>query len=102
MDKIAVIGDKSSVLAFKSIGVDVLTPKKERHDIRNSIRKNEDKYGEIFITETYASLIPETIHKYKSKVLPAIILIPDSQGSLGIGMEEIKKNVEKAVGTDIL
>lgn len=102
MDKLKVIGDKNSVLAFKSIGVDVLTPRKERHEIRDAIRENEDEYGVIFITETYASLIPDVINKYKSKPLPAIILIPDSQGSLGIGMAEIKKNVEKAVGTDIL
>ncbi|HAY6985454.1 TPA: V-type ATP synthase subunit F, partial [Enterococcus faecium] len=29
-------------------------------------------------------------------------LIPNHQGSLGIGLEEIQKNVEKAVGQNIL
>ena len=33
---------------------------------------------------------------------PAIILIPGKSGSLGIGMANVKKSVERAVGADIL
>ncbi|MDD7542955.1 MAG: V-type ATP synthase subunit F, partial [Peptoniphilaceae bacterium] len=45
--------------------------------------------------------IPETIARYETEATPAIILIPDSRGSLGIGMKKISENVEKAVGMDI-
>lgn len=40
--------------------------------------------------------------EYVDKRLPAIIPIPDKDGSLGIGMESVKKAVERAVGADIL
>ncbi|MCQ4771942.1 V-type ATP synthase subunit F, partial [Intestinimonas massiliensis] len=33
---------------------------------------------------------------------PAIILIPGKSGSLGIGMDNVKKSVERAVGADSL
>jgi V/A-type H+-transporting ATPase subunit F len=62
----------------------------------------KEGYGLIFVTETSAKDIPETIERYKTQMLPAIILIPGSRGSLGIGIARIKENVEKAVGVDIL
>jgi V/A-type H+-transporting ATPase subunit F len=40
--------------------------------------------------------------KYSSCKFPAIIPIPSNQGVLGIGMEGVKKSVERAVGADIL
>ena len=42
------------------------------------------------------------VAEYIDKRLPAIIPIPDKDGSLGIGMESVKKAVERAVGADIL
>lgn len=44
----------------------------------------------------------ETIERYKAVPYPAIILIPNNQGSLGLGIQGIKDNVEKAIGADIL
>lgn len=102
MHKIAVIGDKSSVLAFKALGIDVFTvvdELKARKMVNTLARRN---YGIIFITEQIAQLIPDTISRYDEKVTPAIILIPSNQGTLNIGMDRINKNVEKAVGTNIL
>jgi len=101
MYKVAVVGDKSSVLAFRALGVDVYSPV-DAQQMRNTIDKlARENYGVIYITEQMAQEIPETIEQYKSRPLPAIILIPNSQGTLGIGMEEISKNVEKAVGMNI-
>ncbi len=101
MHKVAVVGDKSSVLAFRAVGLDVFSPIGNQ-ETRNTVDKlAREGYGVIYITEEHAALIPETIEQYKFKATPAIILIPDSKGSLGIGMQEISKNVEKAVGMDI-
>ncbi len=102
MYKIAVVGDKDSVLAFKALGVDVRVAYKKddaRHQV-DSLAK--DGYGVIFITEQLASLIEETIERYNSEVVPAVILIPSNKGTLNIGMNRINKNVEKAVGSNIL
>jgi len=43
-----------------------------------------------------------TIKRYNSEVIPAIILIPSNKGSLNIGLANIDKNVEKAIGSNIL
>lgn len=102
MYKVAVVGDKDSILAFKALGVDVFPvfDKDEARRIVDTIAK--ESYGIIFITEQMASLIPETIERYNNEIIPSIILIPSNQGTLNIGMERINKNVEKAVGTNIL
>lgn len=102
MYKVAVVGDKDSILAFKALGIDVFSvlDKDEARRIVDGI--SAKGYGVIFITEQVASLIPETIERYNDQVIPSIILIPSNQGTLNIGMERINKNVEKAVGTNIL
>ena len=102
MFKVAVVGDKDSILAFKALGVDVypvLQPEEARKVIDRLAR---DKYGIIFITEQAAQGIPETIDRYNRIMTPAVILIPSNQGTLDIGMQRIKDNVEKAVGSNIL
>lgn len=102
MFKIAVVGDKDSVLAFKALGVDVYTvyDSEEARKIVDTIAR--DNYGIIFITEQIASLIPDTIERYDHEIIPAVILIPSNQGTLNIGMDRINENVEKAVGSNIL
>lgn len=102
MFKIAVVGDKDSVLAFKALGVDVFTvyDGDEARKVVDTIARNN--YGIIFITEQLASLIPDTIARYDKEIIPAVILIPSNQGSLNIGMKRINENVEKAVGSNIL
>ena len=44
----------------------------------------------------------EDVARYKDELTPAIILIPGKEGSLGMGMADIKTAVERAVGADIL
>lgn len=101
MHRVAVIGDQGSVLAFQAIGIDVFSPVDD-DEIRNTVdHLAREKYGVIYITEEYAARIPKTIEQYKSRPIPAIVYIPNSEGSLGIGMDTISDNVEKAVGMDI-
>ena len=102
MHKIGVIGDKDSILAFKSLGLSVfpVTQAKEASLLINRLAKED--YAVIFVTELIAKDIQETIDRYKTVPFPAIILIPSNQGSLGLGIQGIKDSVEKAVGADIL
>lgn len=101
MYKIGAIGDKDSILAFKSIGIDVFPVVNDR-EARSTIDNLADEgYGLIFVTEHVAKGIDETIQRYKKRMIPATILIPSNQGSLGIGLKDINKNVEKAVGSNI-
>ena len=103
MYKIAVLGDRESVLGFKALGLDVHSA--ETVDEGRKILHRLAKDGEtaiIYLTEQYASQMMDEVNKYKDEVMPAIILIPGKAGSLGIGMKNITDSVERAVGADIL
>jgi V/A-type H+-transporting ATPase subunit F len=98
--KIAVIGDKDSVLAFKAIGLDVFAVSTDE-EAKDAI-KNVKGYGIVFITEDIAERIDDVIERYKAQTLPAIIPIPSGSGSTGYGISKVKKDVERAIGSDIV
>lgn len=103
MAKIAVIGDYDSILGFKAAGLDVYpadTAEKVCETIR-SLAVSGD-VAIIFITEQAALKAKEEIARYNDKPLPAIILIPGREGSLGIGKSNLKDSIERAVGADII
>lgn len=102
MYKVAIVGDKDSILAFKAIGVEVFEV-----STADEARKTIDKlagseYGVIYVTEQIAAQVEQTIDRYIKEMTPTIVLIPSSQGSLGIGKRKISENVQKAVGMNIL
>lgn len=99
---IGAVGERDAVLALKAVGMEVI-PAVTAEEIAQAVKKLV-KRGcvVIFITEQAAVLIPETLERYQSEPVPAIIPIPGSRGTEGIGMQRLKKNVEKAIGADIL
>lgn len=100
-NKIAIIGEKESILPFKAVGVDVF-PVERYFEAVEILKKLARDYSVIFVTEDLAKEIEETLDRYRVKPFPAIIPIPKASGSDGYGMENISKNVEKAIGIDIL
>ncbi len=102
MYKIGVIGEKDAVLGFSALGFSVF-PVESREQAGEVLKElAKDNYAVIYITEQTAVGIKNEINQYREKRFPAVIPIPGIQGSLGIGMQGIKKSVEKAVGADIL
>ncbi len=100
--RIAVLGDQDSVLGFKALGLDVYpaeTVEAARVTLHRLARENT---AIIYLTEELATGLEHEIARYKDALTPAIILIPGKSGSLGIGMANVKKSVERAVGADIL
>jgi len=100
--KIAVVGDKDSVLAFKMIGFDVFfaTDAGEARRVVDDIAQKD--YGIIFLTEQLGVQIPETLERYDELVTPAVILIPNRMGTNNFGEERFAGNVERAVGIKIM
>ena len=100
--KIAVLGDKDSILGFKALGLEtfpvesVEEGKKTLHDLARG------EYAVVYLTEQLGVHMEAEIARYKDALTPAIILIPGKEGSLGIGMANVKRAVERAVGADIL
>ncbi len=102
MYKIAVIGDKDSVQGFLALGLDVYPAFGAQEAKETLISLAKSDCAVIYITENLAKDIMDTIAQYSERMLPAIILIPNNAGSLGIGLAGVKKSVERAVGADIL
>jgi len=100
--KIAVIGDKDSILGFRTIGVDTFSVTSSDAALVTLKELVAEDYGVIFITEELAGDLEDVIAELNKRFLPAVVLIPNSKGTLGLGMAQIKKNVEKAIGADIL
>jgi V/A-type H+-transporting ATPase subunit F len=102
MHKIGVIGDRDSAMPFKLFGFEVVYAI-AGEQVRETIEAMAQRgFGVIFITEAASELAAETIERYKTEMMPAIILIPSHQGTKGIGLKEIQENVERAVGQNIL
>ena len=102
MYKIAVLGDKDSVLGFRALGLDVFSADSAEQARPILHRLAREGYAIIYLTEQLATGLGTEMARYKDELTPAIILIPGKEGSLGIGMENIKTAVERAVGADIL
>ncbi len=102
MAKIGVIGDRDSVLLFKAVGLDVFFETDGEHANRTLHRLAREGYAAVFVTEALYPACGETIAEFSGEPYPAIIPIPDSAGTTGVGMQQLKQNVEKAVGVDIL
>lgn len=101
--KVGVIGDKDSVLGFMALGIDIFPVHDDSEEIRTTINKlANDNYAIIYVTEQASLLANETIKRYKDRNLPAIIVISGSNGSMGIGMAEIRESAKRAIGVDIL
>lgn len=102
MYKIAVVGDKDSVLGFKALGLDVY-PVDSVEEARKTVHGlAKSDCAILYLTEQLAAQMKDVLERYKDALTPAIILIPGKEGSLGIGMANVKTAVERAVGADIL
>lgn len=101
-DRMAVVGDKDSIFAFKAVGVEVFgvetdTEAKER--IRTLAKEN---YKVIFITEDLAEKLEEFLNRYRTKTYPAVIPIPKGGQGTGYAMNSLRRDMDKAIGADIL
>lgn len=103
MYNIAVLGDRQSVIGFAALGLSVF-PVENDGEAQETFRRlaRSDEYAIIYITEVLSRKLSQEIEKYKDSATPAVILIPDRNGSLGLGQSALQSAVERAVGADIL
>lgn len=100
--RLAVLGDFASVLGYRTLGFEVRCADNKEDGERELSSLAKEGFAVIYVTEQLAAEISEEIDKYKDMAIPAIILIPGRDGSLGIGMKNVSRSVERAVGADIL
>lgn len=102
MYRVAVMGDRDSIYGFAALGLDTY-PVSEKEEAAKTLKTlAEGQYAVIYITEGLQAQLEEEIDRYVTDYLPAIIPIPGISGNTGKGMRNVKKSVERAVGSDII
>lgn len=103
MHRIAVVGQKDSIYGFAALGLEIFcvgNSEEAKSTVKNLLKGN---FAIIFLTESFARKIYEELSALTKENMIAIIPIPDlSDSSIGVGMENLRNAVIKAVGTDIL
>lgn len=102
MYRVAVMGDADSVAGFAAVGFETYpaTTIQRATEILRQLANSDTAV--VYITEALAALIPEEINRYTDRSRPAVILIPGISGNTGMGLQNVKRSVERAVGSDIL
>ena len=103
MYSIAIIGDEATIKGFRAGGMDGYPAYNSEEAIKvlQELVKGK-KYAVIFLTEKLSADHIDDINSLNSGVLPCITIIPDQTGSMGTGLNAIRKSVEKALGLDII
>jgi V/A-type H+-transporting ATPase subunit F len=102
MYKIAVVGPYDSIYGFATLGLDTFPVQDAKQGAETLRRLADSDYAVIYITEGLAAQLTAEIDRIKERLLPAVILIPGISGNTGEGVEQVKKCVEQAVGSDII
>ncbi|MEA5039991.1 MAG: V-type ATP synthase subunit F [Clostridiaceae bacterium] len=102
MYKVAVIGDRESVLGFRALGLVTVAAATAEEAAEALHRLAKEGCAIVYITEQLAARIPADVARYIEDPHCAVIPIPSKDGALGIGQRELHQAVERAVGADIL
>ena len=100
-DRMAILGEGDSVLAFKAGGVDAYYAS-DREQAKDILRKLAKEYAVIFITEKLAGEMDDLLTKFNHSPYPVILPVPTGDGSDGYAKAKMKERMEKALGVDIL
>ena len=102
MNKIALMGDKDSIIGFKLLGVDLFPVNEPAEAIKLLNKIANEKYAVVFITEKIASEMMSVIGELQRVSTISFTVVPGKFGNKNIGLTLLKKNIEKAIGKDIL
>jgi len=101
MPKVAIIGDRDSIMGFAALGVQTLETRSPEETRRLLRAASTDDLAVVFITEQAAEAVPDTLSALRLQRLPAILPIPSIAGRTGLGMTDVRETVRKAVGVDL-
>lgn len=100
--RIGIIGSKSIIQSFKLFGMEIF-PINSLEEGRMVIKKiSQDNFAVLFVTEDWMEKLDEDLIELKQKTIPAVIPLPTHLSKSDYGVRELKKTVERAVGSDIL
>jgi V/A-type H+-transporting ATPase subunit F len=102
MPEIAMIGDKDSILGFKSLGITVFPVSNAEECVKALKDVIKQDYKVAFITEQMAPELSEISELLSGITFPVVTMIPSNRGTTGTSMKRLQELVRKAAGADIL
>jgi V/A-type H+-transporting ATPase subunit F len=100
--KIAVVGAKDAVLAFKAVGAEVF-PETDPFRVRDTLKAlARADYSVILIAEGQAAEARDLIKRLNGRAYPVIISIPGGAGGSGLGLQALRESMIRAIGADLL
>ncbi len=99
--RMAAVGDYETVLPFQAVGVEPFIPGNEVAEMRQVLQRLAATHAVVFLMERWFEELRELVDELNDTFPVSIMPIPDQRGSWGVGVRNIKKSVEQAVGMDI-
>lgn len=98
--KIGVVGNESVIKGFLSLGFSVKSVS-NAFEAANAIEElKKNRCAVVYVTSNFYEKIDTD--QYKNDSLFTVIPIPTPNQNSSVGIDRLKKFVEKAVGTDVL
>lgn len=99
----AAVGSYDCVIPFQAIGIETVIIDTDNKDSVPQIlsKLSRDRYAVAFIEESLFADFSGDIEAINGYEELSVIPIPNQAGSLGIGVESIRRSAERAVGMDI-
>ncbi len=102
MSKIAIIGEKDIIFGFSLVGFQTFPVEKVEDAIKALKECSKKEYAISFITNEIAAEILEEIEEIQKISTMTICILPSRTEKTDLSLNMLRRNVEKAVGTDIL
>lgn len=100
MYKIGVIGQRERVACFMAAGFSVFEAWDAPSASAALKASRADGCAVIYIVPELGEAIAEDIDRLAGEILPAVIPLPEAGG--GLGIRQMSRAVERAVGADII
>jgi V/A-type H+-transporting ATPase subunit F len=102
MSKLAFVGEEKVGYLFRSFDF-AMFPVKDSEEAIAKIKEiyKSKKFDVVITTEDFAEDLGKFMQE-KTDVMPVIFVLPSLSRHEGLGIQWIRKSVEKAVGIDIL
>jgi V/A-type H+-transporting ATPase subunit F len=101
MSRVAVVGPRDAILAFKALGADVFPVAQKPAALAAVEKAAEAGYKLVFLSESLTGGIEKALAELQERIQATITVIPDRE-STGASLARVKERVEKAIGVDIL
>jgi len=100
MKEVVAIGSSENVMLFQSVGIQAYIISDETL-LKETIDELAKETKIIFVGEALEPLMIDIKKKYEDRAYPIIVSIPMEGIKSHLGLEKLKKDVEKAVGISI-